>query len=212
MLWSTHIDTGVEILKGDPSTREAAAATYFCSAGLPEIGRDTPAGRLRRQFSFVCAFHQHILPNNASHWTMSWVDVAANSALHFDSLWDMPGPESLQELRLQRHNLSKAAMVAWLRGSAADFHRPGAPSWLYGIGSKTMQKDAWSCGLQMLEVLRAVLAAGGRMEQVQELSADDHTLGEDEEVAWVARFLARELMMDPREKLAGAAATFPRLS
>lgn len=201
MLWSTHIDTGVEILKRDPSTRVAAAATIFCSAGIPDINGTTRAGRLQRPFSFVCAFHQHRLPNNGLHWTMSWVDVHANAAMHFDSLWDTdndkPLAESLQTLRLERHNKSKRAMEAWLEGSVADFHRSNAPDWMYQIGSKAMQNDTWSCGLQLLEVLRSILLVGGRMEKVRELTADEHKLSNEEKLAWFNRF--REYERDYRQ-------------
>jgi len=57
----------------------------------------------------------------------------------------------------------------------------------YLTGRKVMQKDAWSCGLQMLETLRVILEASGRKDALQDLYVDDHPLTINAE-AWKTRF------------------------
>jgi len=123
---------------------------------------------------------------------MTWIDIRESFAVHFDSLWDDPGTspiaESLQKQRQDREAKAKKTMMGWLAGTWADIRGPAPANWHYLTGRKRMQKDAWSCGLQMLETLRAILEAGGRKDALQALYADDHPLTTEATEAWKTRF------------------------
>ena len=193
MLWSTHIDQGVDILRADPQSAPTAALTHFCSAGYPPLGMPPPSPRLDKAKRFICAFHNHTLSNGTTHWTMSWIDIRNSYAVHFDSLWDDQGTnaiaESLQSARRDRESKARKTMLDWLAGTWADIRAvPPAKFWHYLTGSKTMQQDGWSCGLQMLETLRVILESGGTGDVLDELRAEHHRLSPAAVQAWKTRF------------------------
>lgn len=111
MVWSTHIDKDVSILRRDPRAAPAAALTHFCSAGYSPLDTATTSPRIDKGKRFICAFHNHTLSDGSKHWTMTWIDVGAAFAVHFDSLWDdqstSPIAESLQKERQTPRNGGK---------------------------------------------------------------------------------------------------------
>jgi len=79
--------------------------------------------------------------------------------------------------RLDRLRNARLTVKLALQGTRADLQRPGVNFPLYTDGHISHYgKNNGRCGLQLLQVLRAILECGGGIEAVSEIKASEQRL------------------------------------